>query len=149
MTTMDKISRLLDKYFEGKTSLKEEEDLRRYFLREDLPESLRQYRAVFNYMSREREALQTANTGLTRRKAFLLRKVWGYAAGVVLLLGISVFLLTRETREEGVSMVYIDGKAYTDVRNMEEQLLHSLQGFSSEESDVLSSQIDILNSFQE
>ncbi|MCR9050229.1 MAG: hypothetical protein ACE362_05995 [Phaeodactylibacter xiamenensis] len=44
------IRQLLDRYFEGQTSLEEEAQLRRAFQRKDLPEDLKGYRPLFGYL---------------------------------------------------------------------------------------------------
>lgn len=46
---------LLDKYFEGETSLQEEAQLRTYFQRTDLPEHLQAYQPLFVYLEAEQD----------------------------------------------------------------------------------------------
>ena len=43
------IRQLLDRYFEGKTTLEEEIQLRRAFQQEELPEDLLPFRPLFRY----------------------------------------------------------------------------------------------------
>ncbi len=43
--------KLIDKYFEAETSLQEEQELRKYFAQEDVPEELLPYRPLFTYFS--------------------------------------------------------------------------------------------------
>ncbi|NBC07768.1 MAG: hypothetical protein GVY26_11305 [Bacteroidetes bacterium] len=50
------IRQLLDRYFEGQTSLSEEQQLRRAFQQEDLPEDLHPFRPLFRYFEQERDA---------------------------------------------------------------------------------------------
>lgn len=47
----EKIEQLLDKYFEGQTSLEEEEILRDYFRNQNIPRHLQIYREQFGYFS--------------------------------------------------------------------------------------------------
>jgi len=47
---------LLDKYFEGKTSLQEEAQLRQTFQAEELPEDLQPFRPLFRYLQEEQSA---------------------------------------------------------------------------------------------
>lgn len=49
------IKQLLDRYFEGETSLEEEEILRAFFSQTDVPADLRRYRDLFVYEVGERE----------------------------------------------------------------------------------------------
>lgn len=46
---LDKIEALLEKYFEGQTSIEQENQLRDYFLSDDLPPQLLQYKSMFAY----------------------------------------------------------------------------------------------------
>ena len=47
MNSVDKIEELIEKYFEGETSLQEEEQLQNFFRGEDIPTHLETYRAQF------------------------------------------------------------------------------------------------------
>jgi len=48
----EKIERLLEKYFEGGTSVEEEKQLRAFFRGEEIPDHLQSYAAQFRYMDR-------------------------------------------------------------------------------------------------
>ncbi|MCO6479467.1 MAG: hypothetical protein J5I94_22725 [Phaeodactylibacter sp.] len=48
------MEQLLEKYFDGETSLKEESRLRDYFRREDVPEALQPYQPMFQHLEVER-----------------------------------------------------------------------------------------------
>ncbi len=54
------IEQLLERYWQGETSLEEEEILRTFFCQKDLPEGLRQYAPLFVY---EREETRTDRLG--------------------------------------------------------------------------------------
>ena len=49
------MERLLDKYFEGETSLKDESRLREFFQREEVPESMQLYQPLFRHLSQEQK----------------------------------------------------------------------------------------------
>lgn len=51
----NEIKELLDKYFDGETSLEEENRLRTYFTQEDIAETLRPYQPLFQFFTAERE----------------------------------------------------------------------------------------------
>lgn len=55
LSKTEKMKRLLDRYFEGQTSEKEEEKLRQYFLSNKVDASLIQYREMFAAISFENE----------------------------------------------------------------------------------------------
>lgn len=144
---MDQIILLIDKYFEGKTSLEEEAFLREYFLQEEVPQELVLYQPIFNCISRERgEQVVRKPEG---PKVWFSRKTWLYASGAAILIGLALLFLPEYRSGQSVSLVYIDGKAYTDTELLQEQVLRSLEGISADNTDVLSSQIDVLNLFQE
>ena len=44
------MEQLLDKYFDGETSLQEESRLREYFRRADVPEALQPYQPLFRHL---------------------------------------------------------------------------------------------------
>ena len=44
-----RIEELLERFFDGETSIAEEKELYQFFKRQDLPENLEQYRSVFAY----------------------------------------------------------------------------------------------------
>ena len=52
------IDSLLNKYFEGETSVEEERTLRAYFNQENLPEHLKELAPMFTYIDDERVALE-------------------------------------------------------------------------------------------
>lgn len=63
------IENLLERYFEGLTTLEEEEQLQHYFLSEDVAPHLAQYRPIFYYFASEKNqelAPEFAKTNLKR-----------------------------------------------------------------------------------
>lgn len=51
---LNKIENLLERYDEGKTSLAEEQMLREYFLKSEVPEHLRGYQLMFTYTAEQK-----------------------------------------------------------------------------------------------
>lgn len=49
------INELLDKYFDGKTSLKEEEQIRNYFKQDKIAAKLEEYRPFFSYLTENKK----------------------------------------------------------------------------------------------
>ena len=86
---LDKIEQLLEKYFDGETSIQEENELRTYFSSADVAQHLEQYKPMFGYFSTSKEQHFEQQITLTARK----RKVaWiSVAASVVILLGAGTF----------------------------------------------------------
>lgn len=80
------IEKLLERYFEGNTSVSEEEQIREYFRGEDVATHLQQYKPMFNYLSKAREERYTKQVPLKTRT---LQYRWiSIAAAVVLIFGI-------------------------------------------------------------
>jgi hypothetical protein len=69
------IQQLLDSYFEGETSLQEEEQLRRYFQQEDIHPSLKTYQPMFRYFVTNQEVTLADDFD-----AMLLSQIEGQAA---------------------------------------------------------------------
>lgn len=100
---LDKIKQLLTAYFEGNTSLDEEQMLINYFNSETIDTSLLEYAPMFR-------ALETAKTESTNRsfsvdtsKTTKLNKSWYAAAAmIVVLIGIGAFYFSQPqyTQEE-------------------------------------------------
>ena len=90
-----KIHELLQRYFDGATSLEEERDLQRYFAESDCPESLKVYRPLFNFFAEER-AIEHS-TSLTEHSAHKKRNIrlplyiiTGIAASIAILFMVGV-----------------------------------------------------------
>ena len=85
----DKIEILLEKYFEGETSIAEENELRTYFSSSNVLPHLEQYKSVIGYFSQAAAQKFAHEIRLPSRKPAL---VWiSIAASVVVLLGIGTF----------------------------------------------------------
>lgn len=84
-----KIEALLEKYFEGETSIAEENELKAYFSSSNVAEHLEQYRPLFGYFAEAKEQKLTDNVMLISKK----RKVaWlSIAALIIVMLGIGTY----------------------------------------------------------
>ena len=82
---------LLEKYFQGETSIAEEKELRSYFSSQDVAPHLEQYKAVFGFFIQARKqefAQQIPQTAKKRNVKWL-----SVAASVLVLLGIATFFM--------------------------------------------------------
>lgn len=86
----NKIEVLLEKYFEGETSIAEEIELKNYFSSPNVAPHLEQYQSLFEYFSMAKEQKYTQQIPLLSIK----RKVaWlSIAASVVIMLGIGSYV---------------------------------------------------------
>lgn len=87
---LHKIETLLEKYFEGETSIAEENELRTYFSSPNVAPPLEQYKPMFGYYSFAKEQQFEQNIPLQSRKR--KRLAWlSVAASVVVLMGAGTF----------------------------------------------------------
>lgn len=103
---LDRIEKLLEKYFEAETTVAEEKELRAFFSKREVPENLEQYIPLFSFTSGAKKeqlskeiVLEPKTTGGSRS----LYKWMSIAAAVVLMFG-----------------VYL-GKTYYDEKELEQQ----------------------------
>ncbi|MDR3061893.1 MAG: hypothetical protein LBU57_07250 [Dysgonamonadaceae bacterium] len=152
------IKQLLDQYFEGQTSLQEEQILRNYFQQEDVDESLTEYKPMFDFFNEERvlNSIEENEVEIPGKVKFLrMGKVWfsrfsiGIAASIMLFFGVKFAFFNQKKEVSGQSIVYVDGKKFTDRKTIRSQTLNTLEAISESEDDVIASQIDILDSFND
>lgn len=95
---LDKIEILLEKYFQGETSIAEENELTNYFSSPDVAQHLEQYKPLFGYFSIAREQKFTPEIPLQTKKRNV---AWlSIAASVVVLLGIGTFTFFNHEKVE-------------------------------------------------
>ena len=79
------IDKLLDKYFEGETSIAEENALKEYFAKKEVPEHLKQYQAMFAYFAQNKKETAPQNIQVKPvKKTWYMQ--WAAKVAVVLLL---------------------------------------------------------------
>lgn len=84
------IEKLIDKYFEGETSIAEENELKLYFSSSDVAQHLKQYQPMFGYFAQAKEQQFTQEIPLQTKKRNVV--MWlSIAASVVILLGAGMF----------------------------------------------------------
>jgi hypothetical protein len=87
---LDKIEYILEKYFQGETSIAEENQLKEYFSSPNVAQHLEQYKPMFGYFSQVKEQKSTQEIPLQTKKRNV---AWlSIAASVVVLLGIGTYL---------------------------------------------------------
>ena len=87
----NKIEILIEKYFQGETSIAEEKELRSYFSSPDVAPHLEQYKAMFGYFTEAKQQKFTQEIPQQTKK----RKVmWlSIAASIVVLFGMVTFFM--------------------------------------------------------
>jgi len=86
---LDKIELLLEKYFQGDTSIAEENELKLYFSSLNVAQHLEQYKLMFGYFSQAKEQQFKQGIPLLSKKR---QVAWlSIAASVIVLLGIGTY----------------------------------------------------------
>ena len=100
-----KIRTLTERFFDGETSLAEEQELYRLYREGEVPEYLLQYKELFNGFEDIR---------LPQQKASSHKWGWvvGIAASIAILLTVGTTLLTKNSKDECVAYIY--GEKCTD-----------------------------------
>lgn len=95
---LDNIEKLLEKYFEATATVAEEEILREYFAKEDVPLHLKGYAPMFQYFSMAKDEKFTKKVPLKPRKRSYIKWI-SVAAVSVLIFGIYFGRSYQEQRE--------------------------------------------------
>ncbi|KIO53547.1 hypothetical protein [Flavobacterium hibernum] len=90
----NKIEDILEKYFQGETSIAEENQLKEYFSSSNVAQHLEQYKPMFGYFSQVKEQKSTQEIPLKAKKRNV---AWlSIAASIVVLLGIGTYFFVSE-----------------------------------------------------
>jgi hypothetical protein len=91
---LDKIENILEKYFQGETTIAEENQLKEYFSSPNVAQHLEQYKPMFGYFSQVKQQKTTREIPLQTKKRNV---AWlSIAASAVVLLGIGTFYYVSE-----------------------------------------------------
>lgn len=93
-----KIQILLEKYFEGETSLQEEKELKHYFSSANVAPEFIQYRDMFGYFEAEKTT-ETKTEIVLQKPAFKKQILW-MAASIVLMLGIGLSFYNQQNQAQ-------------------------------------------------
>lgn len=95
----DKIKTILEKYFEGNTTLAEDKALKNYFSSATVDPELLQYQPLFAYFSEEKKQGLQSEVAIPKNKK---KRIiwWSAAASVVVLLGIGSYVFLNNTPQK-------------------------------------------------
>ncbi|MNE26508.1 hypothetical protein D3C87_965220 [compost metagenome] len=94
---LNKIEDILEKYFQGETSIAEENQLKEYFSSSNVAQHLEQYKPMFGYFSQAKEQKSTYEIPLQTKKRNV---AWlSIAASAVVLLGIGTYFFVSEKND--------------------------------------------------
>lgn len=107
------VKTLLDKYFEGHTSLQEEEKLRTYFKNTtDVPSEFAHAQSMFTHFDKEASEQFEGEVKLkSSNRSFYIRMV-GVAASLLLVLSLGTYMYQAQQEEK--IYAYINGEPITD-----------------------------------
>ncbi|UQD57597.1 hypothetical protein [Flavobacterium sp. K5-23] len=91
---LDKIDIILEKYFQGETSISEENELKAYFSSSNIAPHLEEYKPMFSYFGAGKEQKFEKEIPLLANKRYV---AWvSIAASIVVLFGIITFVFTED-----------------------------------------------------
>lgn len=97
----DRMEALLEKYFEGETSIAEENELKEYFSSSNVAPDFEQYLPLFGYFTEAKEQKFTNNVTLISKKP---KALWlSIAASVVVLIGVGAYTYFNSMETEKAS----------------------------------------------
>jgi len=85
---LNNIEKLIEKYDNGETTLKEEQQLKDYFSQETVPPHLEVYKSMFQYFLYTHEEQYTKDVPLKSKKTYSLYQWISVAAVAVIMLGV-------------------------------------------------------------
>jgi hypothetical protein len=109
---------LLEKYYDGATTVAEEQQLRAFLSKKKLPEQFEPDRAIFGYFT-DKKSNPKPSVHFVR-----YARMAGIAATLALVLLCSKFLFTSA---EETNFAFVDGKKITDIKEVNAHALASLQ----------------------
>jgi len=112
---LDKIEILLEKYFEGETTIAEEKELKNYFSSSDVAQHLEHYRGMFGYFSAAKE--QKFEQELPLKTKARNKVAWlSVAATIVILLGMFTFFNQNISQSQDLGTYDDPEKAFQETQ---------------------------------
>ncbi|WP_456314933.1 hypothetical protein [Pseudomonas shirazensis] len=109
---LNRIEDILAKYFQGETSIAEENELKEYFSSSNVAQHLEQYKPMFGYFSRVKQQKSTQNIPLKTKKRNV---AWlSIAASAVVLLGIGTYFYESDKEDAAPVVAQSELGTYDD-----------------------------------
>lgn len=142
---MNDIDNILEKYFDGESSVEEEQSLIHYFQSESVSEEHVKYVPIFQHFAKEKEV----NKSVKRTETFKLTRLYlAIASCAALLLGIVMYMQLAPSNDMK-SIVYVDGKRIHNKEIFKAEVLNTIISIEEKDAIAIESQIDILDTFLE
>ena len=145
------IDDLLRKYFEAETSLEEEQLLQTYFQqhKDEIKKEHHKFIGIFSYFQEEKneiaEVEKIQETPKNKRLKLSNWYVWSLIAASIVILAV-ILIPNYDTNSLEQSVVYIDGIKIDNEKILYIETLNSLQDVQEGNNEIISSQIEILDS---
>ncbi|GHV63775.1 hypothetical protein FACS1894199_00480 [Bacteroidia bacterium] len=143
--TKQHIEALIERYFDGLTTLKEEKWLRNYFQTANVSEEWKGYQPMFQFFAAERKPIRKNTRMRNVRWVSMVA-----AASVLLVLGLK-FAFEPPTDIQNAmpaySLAYVNGEKYTNIDRIKSEVVKTLENFADKDEDVYSSQIEAIDFF--
>ncbi|MDD2798139.1 MAG: hypothetical protein PHV20_06055 [Bacteroidales bacterium] len=124
----EQIDLLIEKYFEGETTLSEEKRLHRFFQQKNLPTIYEAEKAMYNYFAAEKAKNAPRKTTI---RSLIVR--WSAVAAVAVLAVALFFQLPQgQMLLSGGSYVVIDGVVYSDPQIVHDQAIKALDAVTND-----------------
>jgi len=116
--------RLIERYYDGLTTVEEENQLQHFLSQSALPERYGPEQAIFGYFFDKKQ-----------KKNF---SIFPYVrwASVAAVLFIAVFSIKTITTQNQTNYAFVDGEKITDIQEVKSQAMSSLKNISSENDEV-------------
>lgn len=104
---LDKIEKLLEKYFDATTTIAEEKVLKNYFASNNVTRHLEQYKSLFGYVVKAKQEQFEATVELkgTKRKRYFWMSI---AATVTVIFGVGLFVINQENQSKAQNLGVVD-----------------------------------------
>lgn len=132
--TIQEAEMLLEKYYGGFTSKEEEKYLYTFLSQKNLPERFEADKAMLSYFASYKKKSKTPIVPLIR---------WTSIAASVLI-GITAAHFLMPAGKSG-SFAYVDGKKITDIAQIKEQALFSLNSLNNSDNETNLNTDDLIN----
>lgn len=121
---------LIERYFDGKTTCKEERVLRRLFTTDRIPEEYAVYRPLFACIAEERKQ------GSTHRRQMRRLYIWSVSTAAIILIIFGTGSYYNYQRKAETNYMIVNGKKYTDVHMAQQQALQAFKEVSFSQEDI-------------
>jgi hypothetical protein len=123
--TNEQADLLIERYYEGLTTGEEENQLRAFLSRTDLPEIYRAEKAMFGYFGAQKS-----------KPAFSMKSYLGWASGAAATIALFVGLNFYTQSVSAGNFAFVDGHKITNTTEVKRQAFASMQELSDGEREI-------------